>query len=272
MWKYALHCGIGNSIRALGTRVDAVANLLARRTPEPILRQLAAAQRQDPGLGIEGIHIFTFGGVASSADWDSLSKGVLRRILTFARPYRALISLFVGLVAIAAALAVAPPLLFKVLIDDGVLQGNQALIIQVALVVAALAIAQAVLGLIQRWCSSKIGEGLIFDLRTRVFDHVQQMPVAFFTRTQTGALVSRLNSDVIGAQQAFTSTLSDGGVQPDQPGAGAGRHVRAVWQITLAALVLLPLFLHPGPARSGRRLAGDHPGADAAQRGHDRRP
>ena len=74
MWKYALHCGIGNSIRALGTRVDAVANLLARRTPEPILRELAAAQRQDPGLGIEGIHIFTFGGVASSADW---ANGIL---------------------------------------------------------------------------------------------------------------------------------------------------------------------------------------------------
>ncbi len=184
----------------------------------------------------------------------SLSKGVLRRILTFARPYRALISLFVGLVAIAAALAVAPPLLFKVLIDDGVLQGNRALVIQVALIVAALAIAQAVLGLIQRWCSSKIGEGLIFDMRTRVFDHVLQMPVAFFTRTQTGKLVSRLNSDVIGAQQAFTSTLST--VLSNMISLVLVLIAMLVlsWQLTLAALIMLPVFLIPAKI-VGRKLA-----------------
>ena len=185
----------------------------------------------------------------------ALSKGVLRRILRFAGPYRGLIALFVGLVVVAAALAVAPPLLFKVLIDNGVLAGNRGVVIQVALIVAALAVVQAVLGLVQRWCSSKIGEGLIFDMRTRVFDHVLQMPVAFFTRTQTGKLVSRLNSDVIGAQQAFTSTLST--VLSNLISLVLVLIAMLVlsWQLTLAALIMLPIFLIPAKV-VGRKLAG----------------
>ena len=184
-----------------------------------------------------------------------LSKGVTRRILRFARPYRGLIAVFVGLVIIAAALAVTPPLLFKQLIDDGVLAGNRGLVITLALVVAGLAVLQAVLGLVQRWCSAKIGEGLIYDLRTRVFDHVLQMPVAFFTRTQTGKLVSRLNSDVIGAQQAFTSTLSTVLSQPDQPGAGAGRDADAQLAADPGRADPAAVFLIPAKV-VGARLAG----------------
>ena len=165
---------------------------------------------------------------------------MVRRILAFARPYRALIIVFVGLVVVSSALAVTPPLLFKVIIDEGVLSGNRPLVIRLGLIVAALAVLQAVIGLVQRWCSSKIGEGLIFDLRTRVFDHVLQMPLAFFTRTQTGKLVSRLNSDVIGAQQAFTSTLST--VLSNLISLVLVLIAMLVlsWQLTLAALVMLP--------------------------------
>ena len=184
----------------------------------------------------------------------ALSKGVLRRTLRFGRPYRALIVLFVSLVVIAAALAVAPPLLFKVLIDNGVLQGNRSLVIEIALLVAALAVGQALLGLWQRWCSAKIGEGLIFDMRTQVFDHVLAMPVAFFTRTQTGKLVSRLNSDVIGAQQAFTSTLSTVLSNLISLVLVLVAMLILSWQLTLAALILLPVFLIPAKV-VGRKLA-----------------
>jgi len=130
-----------------------------------------------------------------------LTKGVLRRTFRFARPYRGLIVVFVLLVVTSSALAVTPPLLFKSIIDDGVLKGHRTLVLVLAGVVAVLAVVQAAIGLIQRWCSAKIAEGLIYDLRTQVFDHVLQMPIAFFTRTQTGKLVSRLNSDVIGANR-----------------------------------------------------------------------
>jgi ATP-binding cassette subfamily B protein len=183
-----------------------------------------------------------------------LSRGVLRRILRFARPYRRLIALFVSLVALTSALAVTPPLLFKEIIDRGVLQGDRRLLVILAVTVAVLAVVQAVMALVQRWCSSKIGEGLIFDLRTQVFDHVVQMPVAFFTRTQTGKLVSRLNSDVIGAQQAFTSTLST--VLSNIISLVLVLVAMTVlsWQLTLAALVMLPIFLIPAKL-VGRKLA-----------------
>ncbi|HET6758436.1 MAG TPA: ABC transporter transmembrane domain-containing protein, partial [Propionibacteriaceae bacterium] len=136
-----------------------------------------------------------------------LSPGVVWRVLRFAKPYRLLITVFVVTVILMSALSVTPPLLFKEIIDKGILQGDRQVVITLSLTVAGLAVLSAVLNLVQRWFSSRIGEGLIFDMRTQVFDHVVQMPIAFFTRTQTGKLVSRLNSDVIGAQQAFTSTL-----------------------------------------------------------------
>jgi ATP-binding cassette subfamily B protein len=183
-----------------------------------------------------------------------LTKGVLPRILRFAKPYRLLITVFVVLVVISSALAVTPPLLFKQIIDEGVLKGNRQLLIILAVTVAGLAVAQGILGMVQRWCSSTIGEGLIFDLRTKVFDHVVQMPVAFFTRTQTGKLVSRLNSDVIGAQQAFTSTLSTVLSNVISLVLVLAAMIVLSWQLTLAALIMLPIFLVPAKI-VGRRLA-----------------
>ena len=183
-----------------------------------------------------------------------LSRGVVRRVLRFAKPYRFLIVVFVVLVVILATLAVAPPLLFKEIIDHGVLQGNRRVVIIVSLTLAGIAVLQAVLGMVQRWFSSTIGEGLIFDLRTQVFDHVIQMPIAFFTRTQTGKLVSRLNSDVIGAQQAFTSTLSTVLTNLISLVLVLAAMIVLSWQLTLAALIMLPVFLIPAKI-VGRKLA-----------------
>ena len=184
-----------------------------------------------------------------------LAPGTIPRIVRFARPYRLQISLFLVLVVVDAILIVALPLLFKQIIDevDRPGGGDRSVVVTIALVVAGLAVFDALLTLFQRLLSSQVGEGLIYDLRTRVFSHVQRMPVAFFTRTQTGALVSRLNTDVIGAQQAFTSTLSS--VVSNVIGLVLvlATMLYLSWQITLGALVLTPLFLLP--ARwVGRRL------------------
>ncbi|HEX2363198.1 MAG TPA: ABC transporter ATP-binding protein, partial [Jiangellaceae bacterium] len=183
-----------------------------------------------------------------------LAKGTARRILRYSRPYRRHISVFLLTTVIGAASAAAVPLLLKYIIDSGVLPGQRDVVVLGALAVAALAVLDAGLGLAGRWASARVGEGLIYDLRTEVFDHVQRQPVAFFTRTQTGSLVSRLNTDVIGAQRAFTSTLS-------QVVSNAVTLVLVTvamlvlsWQITLLVFVLLPLFLLP--ARFvGQRLA-----------------
>jgi ATP-binding cassette subfamily B protein len=176
-----------------------------------------------------------------------LPPGTFRRVAGFAAPYKREISIFLALVVLDAVISVSIPLLFKKVIDeigpDG--NGSRSVVIGVALVIAGLAVFDAGLTLIQRYFSARVGEGLIYDLRTRVFGHVQRMPVAFFTRTQTGALVSRLNSDVIGAQQAITSTLSS--VVSNV--VGLVLVITAMlflsWQITLGALVLLPIFLLP---------------------------
>jgi ATP-binding cassette, subfamily B, bacterial len=184
-----------------------------------------------------------------------LARGTLRRIATFARPYTGIIVFFLVLVVVDALLVVASPLLFKTIIDDGVSKGDSALVTWLALLVALIAFAEAGLTLAQRYFSARIGEGLIYDLRSRVFSHVQRMPLAFFTRTQTGALVSRLNSDVMGAQRAFTSTLS--GVVSNVISLLMVTVAMLVlsWQITLLAFLMVPLFLFP--ARwAGRRLAG----------------
>ena len=186
-----------------------------------------------------------------------LAPGTVRRIAGFATPYKFEISIFLALVIVDAVISVAIPLLFRVVIDEVDKGGNRSrtVVIGVALAIAGIAIFDAGLSLIQRYFSARVGEGLIYDLRTRVFGHVQRMPVAFFTRTQTGALVSRLNNDVIGAQQAITSTLSN--VVSNV--VGLVLVITAMlflsWQITLGALVLLPVFLLP--ARwVGRKLQG----------------
>jgi ATP-binding cassette subfamily B protein len=183
-----------------------------------------------------------------------LAPGTTRRVMAYARPYRRLILAFLALVVFDAVLVVATPLLFRRLIDDGVGEGNRALVVGLALVVAALAVVDAAAGLAQRWFSSRIGEGLIYDLRSQVFGHVLRQPVAFFTRAQTGALVSRLNNDVIGAQQAFTSTLSGVVSNIVSLVLVTGTMLVLSWPITVISLLLLPLFLLPA-RRMGARMA-----------------
>lgn len=185
----------------------------------------------------------------------SLAPGTRRRIFTFARPYTRLISTFLVLVVFDAFLTVLSPLLLRRIVDDGVTLHRRDVVVVLSLVIAGVAVVDTVAGLGQRWLSSRIGEGLIYDMRVKVFGHVLRQPVAFFTRTQTGALVSRLNNDVIGAQQAFTSTLS--GVVSNVVSlvlVAAAMFVLS-WQITVGALLLLPLFLLPA-RRMGRRLQG----------------
>ena len=139
---------------------------------------------------------------------QKLKAGTLKRIFTYATPYKKNIVFFLVTVVVDAVLIVSTPLLLRKLIDDGVIPKNGALITQLALLVGGLAVLDALFNIVGRWFSSRIGEGLIFDLRSQLFTHVQRQSVAFFTRTQTGSLISRLNSDVMGAQQAFTATLS----------------------------------------------------------------
>ncbi|HLZ39162.1 MAG TPA: ABC transporter ATP-binding protein, partial [Mycobacteriales bacterium] len=181
-----------------------------------------------------------------------LAPGTARRIWGFAARYRRQLVWFVLLVVVDALATVATPLLFKSLIDTAIPQRRLDLVWTIAGVVAALALIEAVVSLATRWFSSRIGEGLIFDLRTAVFDHVQRMPVAFFTRTQTGALISRLNNDVIGAQQAFTSTLSGVVSNVIALVATVGVMLSLSWQITLLSLVLLPVFILPARGVGGR--------------------
>jgi ABC-type multidrug transport system fused ATPase/permease subunit len=188
-------------------------------------------------------------------DKRPFSRATLRRILALARPQRRVLAAFLLLSVVTAFLAVATPVLAGQVVNAIVEARDARLVITLAVGIAVIALTESGLGLVQRWLSARIGEGLILELRTRVFDHVQRMPVAFFTRTRTGALVSRLNNDVIGAQRAFSDTLS--GV--------VGNVVALVltlivmigisWQITVLALLLLPVFVLPA-RRMGGRLAG----------------
>jgi ATP-binding cassette, subfamily B, bacterial len=176
---------------------------------------------------------------------QKLKAGTLKRIFTYATPYKKQIIFFLATVVIDAVLIVTTPLLLRKLIDEGVIPKNSTLITQLALLVGGLAVLDALFNIIGRWFSSRIGEGLIYDLRSQLFTHVQRQSVAFFTRTQTGALISRLNSDVIGAQQAFTATLSGVVSNVISLVLVAGTMMFLSWQITLLSLVLLPLFIYP---------------------------
>ena len=176
---------------------------------------------------------------------QKLKAGTVKRIFDFAKPYRRSIIIFLITVVIDAALVVATPLLLLRLIDDGVIPKNPELVTRLAIYVGLLAVADAGISMLGRYFSSRIGEGLIYDLRSLVFGHVQKQSIAFFTRTQTGALISRINSDVIGAQQAFTATLS--GVISNVVSlvlVGITMLILS-WQITIFALLLLPAFLIP---------------------------
>ncbi len=184
---------------------------------------------------------------------QKLKPGTVRRIARYARPYRLHLIIFLLATSVDAVITVVNPLLLRELIDRGIMGKDQALVIGLALAVAGVAIFDTLLSFVIRWFSARIGEGLIYDLRTQVFDHVQRQPIAFFTRAQTGSLVSRLDGDVVGAQQAITSTLS-----------GVLSNVLALvvilitlfylsWMVSLIALIMIPLFILPARL-VGRRL------------------
>jgi ATP-binding cassette, subfamily B, bacterial len=174
-----------------------------------------------------------------------VKKGTTRRMLTFAVPYRRILAIFLPAVVLDAVIGAINPLILRELIDGGILRHKADLVIVLAFITGGLAIFDAVLSLVQRRASAFIGEGLIFDMRSKVFRHIQQMPLAFFTRTQTGALVSRLNNDVIGAQQAFTDLLSNAVGNVVTVLIVLGAMFFLSWQITLVSLLLLPVFLIP---------------------------
>ncbi|MFL6125724.1 ABC transporter ATP-binding protein [Actinophytocola sp.] len=183
-----------------------------------------------------------------------LRKGTIRRVYEFAGPHRGKLVVFLLLTMVSAVLAVSTPLLAGRVVDAIVDGGAVSTVVWLAVVIAGLAVLDAGLGLVERWQSARIGEGLIYDLRRAVFGHVQRMPVAFFTRTRTGALVSRLNNDVIGAQRAFTSTLAGMVTNVIQLVLSVAVMVTLSWQVTVIALVLLPIFVLPA-RRIGRRMA-----------------
>jgi ATP-binding cassette subfamily B protein len=203
----------------------------------------------------------SWGMLRSMRDADKLAgrkvgRATTRRILAFARPYRRDIAVFLLTVVVSAGIGVASPVLAGDVVNTITRAGPGAAsaVVRIAFFIAGLAVADALLSLAQRWYSARIGEGIILDLRNQVYDHVQRMPLQFFTRTQTGALVSRLNNDVTGAQRAFTSTLSGVVSNVIQLALTAGVMFTLSWQITVLSLALLPVFVIPA-RRVGRRLA-----------------
>ncbi|MEV0681503.1 ABC transporter ATP-binding protein [Actinosynnema sp. NPDC050436] len=192
--------------------------------------------------------------MAASGTTKGVRRGTFRRVVRFARPHRAKLAVFLLLTVISSVLAVTTPVLAGRVVDAIVGGRDVSVVVWLAVVIAVIAVVDAGLGLLERWQSTRIGEGLIYDLRRAVFEHVQRMPVAFFTRTRTGALVSRLNNDVIGAQRAFTSTLSGVVTNVIQLGLSLGVMFTLSWQVTALALLLLPVFVLPAK-RMGSRMA-----------------
>ena len=190
----------------------------------------------------------------ASSGSKPFSKETLKRVFSFARPHRGKLIAFVLLSIVMAFLAVATPVLAGQVVDAIIAHADAGTVIWLAVLIAVVAVAEAGIGLVTRWMSSTIGEGVIVDLRTKVFDHVQKMPIAFFTRTRTGALVSRLNNDVIGAQSAFAGTLS--GVVSNVVALALTLAVmlNKSWLVTVLAMILLPIFLIPA-RRMGSKLA-----------------
>lgn len=197
-------------------------------------------------------------GLSASRKPSKLPKGMrrstVRRIAAFARPHRRMIAVFLALSVVTAVLTVVTPILAGRVVNQITGHGSTETIMWFALVIAGVALAEAGVGLVVRWLSASIGEGLILDLRRTVYDHVQRMPIAFFTRTRTGALVSRLNNDVIGAQRAFSDTLSGVVSNIVTLALTLTTMLLISWQITLLALVLLPVFVVPARLM-GRRMA-----------------
>jgi ATP-binding cassette subfamily B protein len=204
-----------------------------------------------PGPGAAWRHLRSDRSVVN----NRIDRRTIGRIIRFAKPHRSLITVFMGLTVIDAAMVVVTPLLVQRIVDDGILKADHGLVTWLAIAMAATAVFSAALAVAAGWFSSRIGEGLIFDLRTQVFGHVQRQSLAFFTRTQTGALVSRLNNDVIGAQRAFTSTLSSTVANSIAVVVVGVTMLALSWQVTLLCLALFPLLLLVSRFVSGR-LAG----------------
>ncbi|CAB4585592.1 unannotated protein [freshwater metagenome] len=192
-------------------------------------------------------------GDADAVKGKRLQRVALARAWQFAQPYRGTIALFLSAILAAALLALVPPFAFRAILDDAIPDEDRRLITVLAIVVVVAALADAALAILQRWCSARIGEGLIYDLRLALFRKVQRMPVAFFTRTQTGALISRLNNDVVGAQTAVTSTLGSVVSNVVVLVTTLAAMIALEWRLTLLALIVLPLFIIPAK-RVGRRL------------------
>ena len=183
----------------------------------------------------------------------TLSRGVTARVWRFAKPYRGLIAGFLAIIVASALISLVPLLLFRQILDDAIPNEDRGLLNILAALVVAAALADAAMALGERYLSSRIGEGVIYDLRVSLFDHVQRMPMAFFTRAQTGALTSRLNNDVMGAQRAVTGTLGSVVSNVVTLVANGTAIVLLEWRFALIALILLPLFIIPAK-RVGRRL------------------
>ncbi|MBU6347877.1 MAG: ABC transporter ATP-binding protein, partial [Actinomycetales bacterium] len=181
----------------------------------------------------------------SSVKQQKLAEGTLRRVVGYARPFRSGITIYLAVLVFSSLLVIAQPLLFRRIVDHAIPDKDTKAVLVISLAIAGLAIIELLLGIFSRKVQARIGEGLIYNLRSEVFDHVQRQSIAFFTKAQTGALISRLNSDVMGAQRAFTSTL--GGVVGNLISLVVVIATMALlsWQITVAALLLLPVFLIP---------------------------
>jgi len=183
----------------------------------------------------------------------TVSRRTLRRAWSFARPYRAVIGVFLGAIVLAALLGLVPPFVVRAILDTAIPESDQAMITWLAAAAVGAAIGDAVLQIVQRWASSRVGEGLIFGLRCALFAKVQRMPLSFFTRTPSGAMISRLNNDVIGAQTAVTSTLGSVVSNVVVLVTTLAAMIALEWRLTLLALVVLPAFVLPA-RRVGRRL------------------
>jgi ATP-binding cassette subfamily B protein len=184
-----------------------------------------------------------------------LHEGTLRRVATFARPYRGTIALFLVAILLAALLALVAPFVVRRIIDVAIPESDKAQIVVLAAIAVGAALADAALAIVQRWCSARVGEGLIYDLRRTLFAKVQRMPIAFFTRTPTGSITSRLNNGVVGAQTAVTSTLGSIVSNVVVLITTLAAMLALEWRLTLLTLIVLPLFVVPA-RRVGRRLQG----------------
>ncbi len=223
------------------------------RSPAPLSGRLPDYDLY-PGPMRMGPHISAIPApIRTDRERPSVGRRTLRRVWELAHPYRAMLFGFLATIVLAALLALVPPLIIRAILDDAIPEGDRHMVTVLAGLMAAAAFAEAVLSLGERWWSSRIGEGLIYDMRSRLFDHVQRMPVSFFTRTQTGALVTRLNNDVIGAQRALTRTLGSVVSNLIVLATTLVAMLALEWRLTLVALVLLPIFIIPAK-RVGRQL------------------